>query len=715
MSIMNTKKIIKHITIGAIFLVPIFPLLVTNSFIWPFITGKAFYFRALVEIAFAAWLVLAFLDAKYRPRITPLMLAVTSFALITLVADLAGVNPSLSMWSNFERMEGWITIIHLSAFYVVIASVFGVEKKLWHRWFNVSLAVASVVALYGIFQIVGLADFHLNISRVDASFGNETYLAVYMIFSAFLAAYLFAGTKSKVYIPLFILFSFITYETQTRGAILGLVGGIFLAMLLYAALTKDGSNKWRWIAGGVIALMLIAGSVFWFNRDKSFIQNNPVFSRFAAISLTNGSNQARLYIFPMALKGAIEHPLLGWGQENFPYVFQAHYNPAMYGQEQWFNRAHNTFLDWLVAAGAIGLLAYLALYVFFLISVWKSSLGLVEKCILTGLLGSYTINNLFTFDTLGSYVMFYAVLAHVDSFKEGRLAKWLDGKPLSQDAAQYIVMPIVLVALVGVFYLCNVGQMSASRNLTQANVVCQERRPDIELFKSAIGRGGTMADQDAREQIYSCAVGIYWDGQQSRDVKDAFVGLAKKEIADAFARDPNDSRADYYAGAFLDQVGQFGEAEKYLERAHELAPERQIFDFELATSYLFNQRKIEQALAVLKQAYESAPEYYQADQAYAAVLMIAGKEQEARAVRSADQNMLDSIKSYMAANQYYKAFILFKDAVLVSQDMNVRYQQAEAERSSGMKPQAIRMLRLIENSHPELKESIEQEITSMQK
>ncbi|MDE1967242.1 MAG: hypothetical protein KGI45_04225, partial [Patescibacteria group bacterium] len=73
------KKITYYVVLGALFLIPIFPFIIANSYFFPFITGKAFYFRILVEVAFAAWVVLAFIDARYRPRFTPLTIAVTLF------------------------------------------------------------------------------------------------------------------------------------------------------------------------------------------------------------------------------------------------------------------------------------------------------------------------------------------------------------------------------------------------------------------------------------------------------------------------------------------------------------------------------------------------------------------------------------------------------------------------------------------------------------
>ena len=58
----TTKQIARWIALAALFLVPLTPLLVANGYFFPFITGKAFYFRILMEIAVSAWAVLAVLD-----------------------------------------------------------------------------------------------------------------------------------------------------------------------------------------------------------------------------------------------------------------------------------------------------------------------------------------------------------------------------------------------------------------------------------------------------------------------------------------------------------------------------------------------------------------------------------------------------------------------------------------------------------------------------
>jgi len=409
----------------------------------------------------------------------------------------------------------------------------------------------------------------------------------------------------------------------------------------------------------------------------------------------------------MALRGSMERPILGWGQENFGYIFQAHYNPAMYAQEQWFDRAHNVFLDWLVDAGFVGLLAYLALYALFLVYVWKSSLSVAEKSVLSGLLAAYGFNNLFVFDNLASYALFFAILAYVNSFRQGSPMKWLGTSPASKEIVGYLVCPLVVVALVAVIYVFNVRQFRVSGGSNIAVGSCETNDPNFPLFRSALDENTYVANQEVREWLYSCITGFYENPSISSDDKRTYIDMAKDAIKAQAIDTPNDSRSYYLAGSFLDQVGQIGDAEKYLARAHELAPDRQMFDFELAASYLF-QKKNDQALAVLKQAYESAPQYDQAAQAYAVALMITGDEADARKIPSVDPKILDTVKSYADTNQFYKAFVFFQGVILTSQDANVEFEQVDAEYNEGLTAEAIQTLQSIESIHPEMRGSVEE-------
>ena len=735
---MNISKITRFIVLGALFLIPVFPLIVTNSFFFPFITGKAFYFRILVEVAFLGWILLNFVDAKYRPKVSMMTIGVTLFAVVALVADLLGVNPLRSIWSNFERMEGWMMIVHLWMLFMVTSSVFGSHEKsknLLHHWLHISTFVALIVAIYGLVQL-GQGSV-----RLDASLGNAAYLAVYMLFHFFIAAYLFFVARTHkianyqilqwVYGILAVLFAFVLFETATRGTILGLIGGIMLALGLYAIFATKESKKSRIISGSVIVAIILVGIVFWQNRPEHFtknnlplnslatlIQKNGVLNRLASISWSDTSNQARQYIWPMAIKGAMERPLFGWGQENFNYIFNANYEPKMWNQEQWFDRAHSVFLDWFVASGFVGLLAYLALYILFIIVVWRSAITVAEKSVLTGLIVGYAVHNVFVFDNIASYVMFFIMLAFAHALNVGRPITFLGTKEVGVDAAEYIVAPVVIAALVAVIYFVNVRPIQANMSLIAALRACSDGKPDSALFEDVFALNQYVANQEAREQLISCTGQILASQQVPGPTRQVFSQLTVKEIQAQVAATPKDARIYVLAGSMLNNVGDIQQAQGYLETAHKLTPRKQGVMFELATDYI-NTGKSDDAIVLLKQAYESDPTYPEAQVAYATGLIIVGKEADARKLFNNDPAIFDTARMgqlYISLKKYDKAIAIYTKFVEASStDIQAKVQLAQVQFTAGMKWAAVQTLTSITKDHPELKDQVDSAIKQIQK
>ncbi|HTK33045.1 MAG TPA: O-antigen ligase family protein [Candidatus Paceibacterota bacterium] len=750
---MPLKSFARFLTLAPLFLIPFFPLIVENSFFFPFITGKAFYFRILVELAFAAWVVLACIDAKYRPKWNALTLVVSVFAIVTLAADLLGVNPLRSLWSNFERMEGWIVIAHLWMFYMVTAHTLGVVdsgKRLWRNWMNVSLVASFLVACYGIAQLVGWADIHQGSSRIDASLGNAAYMAVYMLISAGFAVFLFLESKTRrvavvarqandsasrivsdiikafdlsllewLYAAAAVLFSFLLIETATRGTVFGLMGGVMLALFLYAILAAKEYKKSRMFAAGIIVLIIAISGALWLARDTVFVQKSPVLSRLTSITLSEIQTQGRAYIWPMAIKGSLERPVLGWGQENFNYIFNANYNPAMYSQEQWFDRAHSVYLDWLVASGYVGLLAYLALYVFFLLAVWKSNLTIAEKSALTGLLAGYAIHNIFVFDNLASYVSFFALLGFAGSLKASTAV--VSAKPpreISSDVVEYVVAPVAIIVLIFGVYMLNVRPIQENTRLIAALRGCSgSTLPDVALFQSALDVGSYVGKQEVREQIFSCAANVINAQQIPNPTKEAFFELAMTALTDQIAASPLDARIYTLGGSFLEQVGTFAQAATFLEKAHELSPAKQTIDFALGTAYV-NLGQYDKAVVLLKQAYESAPSNQEAKTAYLTTLIVAGREVEAKQLFGDEPSLFGTeqvAQAYVIAKQYDKAIAIYKNLIGTSTDqLSYQFRLAQVQYSAGKIYDAVSTLKLVEANHPEYKAQIDAAIKQIQ-
>ncbi len=787
---MSIKQVTRWITITALFLAPFFAVVVASpdffpysiNFFFPFITGKAFFFRILVEIAFAGWLILAFWDAKYRPRLNALTIAVTVFAGVALVADLLGANPIRSITSNFERMEGWLVVFHLWMFFMAITYTFGQGeegKRLWFRWLNVSLFVAFCVAGRGVLQWAGKIAIEQSSTRPDSFLGNAAYMAVYMLINSGIAVYMFLSTQIErkallahhhrtifivrewVYAILAIFFGTILFSTATRGAIIGYVGGIMLALLLYAIFGghKDSAHdsskhvlsteNWRLISGGVIIIVLLIGFITWSNGSNEVAKTNPIssvvrfeplvkfvaksesLSRLTSISLSEFQNEGRAYIWPMAIKGFKQRPILGWGQENFNYIFNANYNPHMWSQEQWFDRAHSVYLDWLVSSGLVGLLAYLSLYVLFLVLVWKSSVPVSVKSVLTGLVVGYAVNNVFVFDNLASYAPFFALLGLALMLRslenkggtknpdhEKSEPKVLCGSvSVSNDAIEYVVAPIVIVLLIAGLYFWNTRPIQANLSLIAAMEQCQQGgTPDPDLFKKALAIDTYVANQETREQILACASTVISSQQVPGPLKQSFFATADQAITDQIAATPKDARIYTLGGSFLTAVNQFAKAIPILETAHMLSPGKQSINFDLAAGYL-NTGKPDKAIELLKATYDSDQTYPQAQLAYASALVFGGKEAQARDMFKGNPAIFQSdtmARVFTSLKQYDKAISIYKNMVANdSTNLQAKAMLAQTQYTAGLKSDAIQTLKDIEKDHPEYTDSVEQAIKQM--
>ena len=613
---MNKKNIILYMILGGLFLVPFIPFIVLHGTFFPFITGKGFIFRILVEIVFGLYLILAFSDKNYRPKFSWITKSVLFFTLVTLVADLFSANVYKSLWSNYERMEGFVLIIHLAAYYIVASSV--LNASLWKKFWNISIFSSVIMSFYGVFQLLGKLTINQGGVRLDGTFGNATYLAIYLVFHIFLCLYLAVeSNKTKwlrwIYVLIAVFEIIILYFTATRGATIGLVGGLLLTGMILAFKEKE-NLKLRKLAYGLLGAVAIVVVGFLALRNSQLVKNSPVLSRFATLSASEFKSQGRYFVWPMGIKGFLQRPILGWGQESFNFVFNKYYDPRMLtGQEQWFDRTHDVILDWLINGGIVGLASYVLLYVAMFYHIWrrKSNLKLAEKSILTGMISAYIFHNIFVFDNLISYIFFFSILAFVhgktavlDEIK-GKLYL----KVFSKDVLNYVITPIVLILTVATIYFVNVSAILANRTLIKA--ISQEPgglKDNLASFKQVYAYN-SFGNSETTEQLSQIATQVM-ALQIDPTTKNQFIQFAYDKVEQKVKETPHDARYLVFAGSLFNRTSQYDKAIDYLNRALVESPKKQTIIFELGTSYLAK-RDYQKVFELFKRAYDldqTAPE-----------------------------------------------------------------------------------------------------------
>jgi len=629
---MTFNNVLKYIIYTGIFAVLFLPLFVPDSMFFPFITGKNFAFRIIVEIIFVSWAILAVRDEAYRPKKSGILLAFVAFVGIIAIADIFGENFYKSFWSNFERMEGLITHLHLLAYLVVISSVL-VTGKLWERFFQTSLGVSAIVSVYGFLQLAGKITINQGGVRLDATFGNATYLAVYALFHVFISAILISRNKGQPFVKwlyggIGLLNAIILYNTATRGAILGIIGGALLTALLIAIFERE-KVVLRKISIGIIAGVILLIGVFVAVKDTAYVRDSLVLGRFSSLTFEEIKKEPRFMVWDIAIKGFKEHPILGWGQENFNLIFNKYYNPKMYSQEPFFDRAHNVFLDWLTAGGILGLTAYLSLFFFAIYYLWirRNGMSVTERSILTGLLAGYFFHNLFVFDNLISYILFFSILGYIHSSYIASVSQEFSEAQHDENAnpaVGYTIISLAIILVVATFYFSNTKGIPANRTLIKSMQPQEEGIvKNLSYFKKAIAYN-TFGTPETREQLMSAARRVLMAENISQDVKSEFANTAVEEMLLQIDSAPDDARYELLLGAFLSGTISYDEAIKHLNRAIELSPGKQAIYSELASLYI-NKGEPDKAFGIAEYSYNLEKGNARALDVYAVTALYAGK------------------------------------------------------------------------------------------
>lgn len=722
------QNIIKYkITVG-LFIIPFIVFIVPDNMFFPFITGKGFTFRVLVEILFGLYLVLAFMDKTYRPKFSWITKSVLVFVGIIFIADLLGENPYKSIWSNYERMEGFVLLAHLALYYIVLSSFFK-TKNIWNSFINTNIIASLIMVFYSFIQLSGALKINQGGERVDGTFGNASYLAMYMVFGIFLSLHMFFNeSKEKwqkwFYGIAFVLQTIILYYTATRGAILGFIGG--LTLFGFTLLWNERDNKKvRKFAYGIFASVFVILAVFVSIKNTDYAKTHPVLSRFVTLSPGEIKTQGRYYVWPMAIEGFKERPLLGWGQENFNFVFNKYYDPNLFGQEEWFDRTHNLVLDWLIAGGILGLLSYLSIYIAFFYYLWRKNggFGIYEKGILTAVMVAYIFHNLFVFDNLISYILFFTILAyvhHVGTKNKEVFGKFYT-KEFKPEFLNYIIVPIVTLGIVFTIYFVNIPALSANFTLIEA------MRPptsgnvsqNLDLFKKAFSYN-SFGNSEIVEQLTQVTVQVANpQGQASNEIKQNFFNFTKQKLEEKVSSQPNDTRYLVFAGSFFNRFGIYEEAKKYLDRAREESPKKQTIYFESGSTYL-GLGQPEKMMELFKQAYEFKPTAGESRLIYVIGAIYTKNTEVLRELLPLiDENSLINdprvLKAYADMGDYNSViFILKKRVEKNPSDLQAKLSLAAAYNNIGQKQNAISLIREVIKAEPGWKQDGERFIQQIQ-
>ncbi|MBI2121715.1 MAG: O-antigen ligase family protein [Candidatus Sungbacteria bacterium] len=699
-----------------LWVIPFLPLYVSSSMLFPFITGKNFAFRITVEFIFIFWVFLAMVRSEFRPRLTPLFKAATIFIVILFLADLFSPNPYRAFFSNYERMEGFMMLFHLYIYFVMLASVFKTRRD-WLIFFHSTLIASLIVSYIALTQRLGYRISLQGGFRVDSTIGNPTYLAAYLVFHIwllFILLYQFwkKWWLSALYGAALIFELIIIYFTATRGATLAIAGAlIFLSIasvVFWKKMFPAVSQMRKW-AGAVLFTVAAIPFIFWFARESDFVRSSPVLSRLTSYSFQERTIQSRFMIWRMSSKAVLERPIFGWGQENYYLVFQKYFDPRLYQQEPWFDRSHNVFFDWLIHAGFLGLLSYLSLIG---VSLWlifhslqKGNVAPFEGLIISALFLTYFLQNIFVFDNLNTYLLFFSFLAYTEVLTAPREAvtapaalkeklrhdkthpgavRGAASHPVSAGLAYAVLVAFIAFFLIG-GYQFHAKPVLESKGLIVALQSYQAQRPMdevIQYFKNALAYN-TFGDTEVREQLSNLARGVIGHSKYTEDEHKKMIDFSVEELRREASIPAPDVKHKLFLGALMSRAARLNpqyavEAENALKEAIGLSPGKQIIYFELAQVYL-NQGRIDETVKVLQQVLDLEPSYQDAAVNLLAVGYMAKRAdavEKAKTYFRQDIMAVETVERlaglYQQAGDFVSARTLYEELILRYPD-NAKY------------------------------------------
>src|SRR3989344_3792775 len=433
----------KYYLVG-FFLILFLPLLAVSPFFFPPEWGKAIAFRIVFSLILALFFWQTISDesflketlSKYRVGKKAIWILL-GIILLIILSTIFSSDIVFSLWTSPHRSGGAVNLI----FCVLMAVVmyFILKAKDWQKLWNFSFLIGDLVVLFAFIQYFNLMPnlFVAYEGRPPSTLSNPILLAIYLLFLIFPAISFFiknfkekyqggqktswVSKESIFYLASVVLFVFGIFISGSRAAYLGLAIGGSYFLIFYPKLMHKARMAFVILLGLAISGILYVSLT---PNLPSFIANNPkvsfVADRISLTSITQALGQTRFSAWQTFFQSVKEKPILGWGPENQAVAFDRYYNPdldylVVLGQD-WWDRAHNIFLDLSVSFGIPFLILYLLLFSFLFWKLKNVKKNNPEKTLpahaIQSVVLAYFITLSFGFDSATTYLILFFIVGY---------------------------------------------------------------------------------------------------------------------------------------------------------------------------------------------------------------------------------------------------------------------------------------------------------------
>jgi tetratricopeptide (TPR) repeat protein len=613
------------------------PIIYYPGALFPYIFPKVLFIRLMVTAFWVGFAILYFLapiginqrlNRQRQPASkNPIAIAVFVFLCFAALSAVFAVSRSRAFWGDVERGEGIVSLLFYFGFFVAALLMF--SEKDWRTFFGLTMISFSALFLDQLYFKLSGSSLLGSLATGEPMFlagsltGNPTFLAAFYLFVILAASMLLVGRQipaegaarlrelaCRIGLGAAIVFAAIgIFLSTTRGAIAGLGLGI-AAVFAFVAARRDMPRVWRRIGVSALALGMLFVTVFIATRHAAFWQRIPGLDDIARLSWQDTTLQTRLTAVLISAnamnpaKVGIGRTLVGWGQEQFGYVFQRFYEPRYLRFEAlWFDRAHNKLLDVLVMNGALGFAAYALLWAL----VFRAILRREDRREAAALLFfgvSYFVQNVFAFDTVATYIPLFAFLAFVASGERSAAASPAP-PPSPKRRSNVNALENIGIAAAGPFAVFTLVVLAVTyiafrQMLAYVPAISRGRMDLVYQNFDRVITPYTYVQPELRVSLLQQLV----TAVQRSDNPQAALQAARPLLMKAFSaaeeavrREGWNSRAYSTIATTYEALGDLASAEAYWKKALELSPRRQELLYSLALNYARRGRG-EEALAL---------------------------------------------------------------------------------------------------------------------
>ncbi len=627
------------------------PMKISEYFIYvflaffPFISYKSFLYSgsssrsanlillaAIVGIFYAIWL----MDKK-NSLILPkswILLATIVYFVSTVISALLGSNFDISFWSTAGRTTGLWYLINLGFVSWIFLSIFSNREKYKKAVLIVVLSTA-LFSLLAFLSPEGIGALFHGYKSEGFTFGNSTFAGMY-IFGAFLLSlyYLFQAEMKKWWMYLL--------------PIILIINPMIINSAVWSGNFSKGIIGEARTSSYTIALSLLCLFVVWLISKIKNVQLRSrvsysvfgisiVVAIFCAYSLLsqggylqkiylNQATAARPLLWEISGKVISQRPLFGWGTDNFERVYEKNYDNRLlqgeYGNEAWFDRAHNIFIDQATDNGIVGLALYISIYLTVILSLIYTALRSVEKRdrILASVLIVYFALHFLelqtAFDTSVSYLMLaFMVVSAAVLFQ--RTVVQVKNNPyefrMNNVAKYFIAFVLILFFLWSLVFgwLPLVRAQMANGKIATVGDSAKRLTMYDTLLNSPVDKGAFLwkTSMDFKRAI-SENPGLIADHSKSENLKKELLAF-ENGYKDIIKDNPNHFRAhldlaDILIFERLFGVNKLSEAQQVLDEAIKLVPQSPQPYWMKAVAYLY-MKKFDLAREYAKKALDINP------------------------------------------------------------------------------------------------------------